>query len=387
METSRLGLPPFVLAFVLVLVVAARPAPPSFEVWAADQNGNDIYRLDPDGAVLGTIDVEATAGAKRPHTLHRSHDGTQLFSANTAANQATVHALPTGALVARIEGVGKGPHAVHPHPSDPRRAYVCNIAAQAKDSAGKPDLGETIAELNRDAAGTWTVGRRLDLRADLALADSARFPSRRPVMAAFTADGARMLVTLFHGGVAVVDLASWRVVQAWGSDQVARHGTIAVHSPDGREVYVTAGSATASWLYVFDVSAEPALLASHDLSAWGKDAHGAAVRPGTRELWVVHRASGTVTVHPLDRIRDPHTPAVVAIGGEIPDLIEFAPDGGRAYLTLRGPNPAPTIPFPLAGKTPGVAIVDAAARSLWKVVPLGDAQQSDFHGVAVIPSR
>ena len=387
MKESRLGLPLGVLGIAFVLLLAAGPAPAAFEVWAADQNGNDIYRLDPDGAVLGTIDVEATAGAKRPHTLHRSHDGTQLFSANTAANQVTVHALPTGALVARIDGVGKGPHAVHPHPTDPRRAYVCNIAAQAKDSSGKPDLGETIAELTQDAGGTWSVRRRLDLRADQALADSARFPSRRPVMAAFTADGAKMLVTLFHGGVAVVDLASWRVVQAWGSEHVARHGTITVSSPDGREVYVTAGSATASWLYVFDVSAEPALLASHDLSAWGKDAHGAAIRPGTRELWVVHRASGTVTVHPLDKIRYAHTPAVVAIGGEIPDLIEFAPDGSRAYLTLRGPKPAPTIPFPLAGKTPGVAIVDAAARTLWKVVPLGDAQESDFHGVAVIPSR
>ncbi len=376
-----------VLPLCFVLVLAERPTPAAFEVWAADQNGNDIYRLDPDGAVLGTIDVEAAAGAKRPHTLHRSHDGTQFFMANTAANQATIHALPTGALVARIDAVGKAPHAVHPHPSDPRRAYVCNIAAQARDSAGKPDLGETITELIRDAGGTWTVGRRLDLRADPALADTTKFPSRRPVMAAFTTDGTKMLVTLFHGGVAVVDLASWRVVRAWGADSVARHGTITVTSADGREVYVTAGSATTSWLYVFDVSGEPALRAAHDLSAWGKDAHGAAIRPGTRELWVVHRASGTVTIHPLDRIRAAHTPAVVTIGTEIPDLIEFAPDGSRAYLTLRGPNPAPTIPFPLAGKTPGVAIVDAAARSLWKVVPLGDAQQSDFHGVAVIPAK
>jgi DNA-binding beta-propeller fold protein YncE len=357
----------------------------AFEVWAADQNGNVIYVLDRDGSVLRAIDVAAVAGGRRPHTIARSHDGRQLFAANTVSNQASVHRLPGGELVTRIEEVGKAPHAVHPHPRDPDRAYVCNIAVQGTDSAGNRDLGESVTELVRGAGGTWRVSRRLDLKVEAALGDSMMFPSRRPVMAGFTADGGKLLLTLFHGGIAVVDLAAWRVVRAWGADAIRRHATATTHSPDGRELYVTAGADQASWLYVFDVSGDPRLVASHDLAAWGRDAHGLAIRPGARELWVVHRASGTVTVHPLDSLRVRHTPAVVALGQEIPDLIEFSPDGGRAYVTLRGPNPAPTIPFPLAGKTPGVAILDAATRALVRVVPLGDGQQSDFHGIAVIP--
>jgi hypothetical protein len=75
---------------------------------------------------------------------------------------------------------------------------------------------------------------------------------------------------------------------------------------------------------------------------------------------------------------------VLSLNGEIGDLIEFSPDGARAFITLRGPRPAPTIPFPLAGRTPGVAFVDAARREVKRVVPLGDSAQSDFHGIAVV---
>lgn len=356
----------------------------AFEVWAADQNGNTIYRLDAAGTVLGSVDVKAQVGGERPHTIHVSQDGRWLFAAQMVSNQATVHELPSGTPVAVIDTVGKSPHAVQPHPTDPARAYVSNIAPQARDAAGRPDRGESITELTRGTDGRWVVSRRLDLRAAPALADSARFPSRRPVLVGFSADGTTMLVTLFHGGAAVVDLQAWRVVDAWGAERMPAHSTVATASPDRRELYVTSGSATTSWLYVFDVSGPPRLVASHDLARWGQDAHGAAVHPNGRELWVVHRASGTITVHPMDRLRTTHEPGVVSLGGEIPDLIEFGPDGRYAFVTLRGPKPAPTIPFPLAGKTPGVAIVDAAARALVKVVPLGDAGESDFHGIAIV---
>lgn len=380
---SKLGVS---LGVVLVGAGLARgPAnPAAYEVWVADQNGDKVYVLNADGAVQRTLDLAALVSAKRPHTLHLASDGRAVFVANTVSNQATIHALPGGDVIARIDAVGKSPHAVQPHPSDPARAYVSNIGPRGASADGQPDRGETITELVRQPDGKWQVGRRLDLRGEPALADTTRFPSRRPVLVGFSADGRRMLVTLFHGGVAVVDLDAWRVSRAWGADEVHHHGTVATASPDRQTLFVTAGSATTSWLYVFDVSAEPRLVATHDLAAWGKDAHGAAVRPGTRELWVVHRASGTITIHPLDQIRAAHTPAVVRVGAEIPDLVEFAPDGSRAFLTLRGPNPAPTIPFPLAGKTPGVAIVDGVERRLLTVVPLGDPQQGDFHGVAII---
>lgn len=359
-------------------------APVAYEVWAADQNGNAIYVLNGDGQVQRTLDVAAQVRGDRPHTIHLSRDGRWLFAAQTVSNQATVHAVPSGEPVAVIDGVGKSPHAVQPHPADPTRAYVCNIAPRGTDATGQADHGETITEIRRAQDGTWSVSRRLDLWAAPVLRDTTRFPSRRPVLVGFSADGRHMLVTLFHGGVAIVDVEDWTVVDAIGADRIPAHATVVTPSPDGRELYVTAGSATTSWLYVFDARGRPALAASHDLAQWGSDAHGAAVHPNGRELWVTHRASGTITIHPLAELRQPHTPAGISLDGEIPDLVEFAPDGRRAFVTLRGPNPAPTIPFPLAGKTPGVAILDAAARTLTRIVPLGDPEQGDFHGIAVV---
>lgn len=373
------------------LLVACRPAEspsPDYRVWAADQSGNVVHVLDPDGRQVQAVDLAASVGADRPHTLYLGRDRQLLFFANTVSNQAAVHRAEDGALLSVVEGVGKAPHAVQPHPDDARRAYVSNIAPRAADAEGRPDAGETLLELVRGPEDGWRAARRLDLTAEEALADSGRFPSWRPVVVGFGADGRHALVTLFDGGVAALDLEEWRVVDAWGNDRVHRHATLAVASPDRREVYVTGGSAEEAWLYVFDTSGRPELVAAHDLSAWGRDAHGAAVDPGRRELWVTHRASGTVTVHGLSDLRSDGTPvAVLDLEGETPDLIEISPDGLRAYVTLRGPNPAPTIPFPLAGRTPGVAVIDVPGRSLLEVIPLGDPEASDFHGVAVVPSR
>lgn len=363
---------------------AQQTAEVSYQVWAADQNGNAVYVLDREGTVLNTLDLAALVGADRPHTIHTGASGDVVFSANTVSNQASVHRAADGAVTSIVEGVGKAPHAVQPHPSDPTRAYVCNIAPRGTDASGNPDLGETITELARSADGSWTIARTLDLRAESVLADTTLFPSRRPVLVGFTADGEQMLVTLFNGGVGVVDLASWTVVNAWGADQVHQHATVLAASPDANEMYVTAGDENGSWLYVFEVAAEPALVASHDLSAWGRDAHGVAVDRVRNELWLTHRASGNLTIHPLASIRDAHTPTVVDMGGETPDLIEIAPDGERAYVTLRGPNPAPTIPFPLTGNQPGIAVIDVPGRAVMKIVPLGDPDAGDFHGVALV---
>ncbi|HEY7679385.1 MAG TPA: hypothetical protein VIC04_02630 [Terriglobia bacterium] len=54
-------------------------------------------------------------------------------------------------------------------------------------------------------------------------------------------------------------------------------------------------------------------------------------------------------------------------------------------VTLRGPKPAPTIPFALAGESAGVVVIDVPNRKVVKVVKLGDPQTGDFHGVMVLP--
>lgn len=385
---------PFVAAVALLvgLAAAARlPTPDAaYQVWAADQNGNLVYVLDPAGRVLRTVDSATLGNARRPHMLWGVPGDGYVYSTNTVSNSVTVLSRSDGAVKAVIPNVGKAPHAAQPHPGRPDRIYVANIGPQAAGPDGRPDRGETITEIVREAGPppggpAWRVARTLDLKADPALGDTAKFPSRRPVCAGFSKDGRSMLVTLFNGGLAVVDLDRWTVAKAWGRAEVAQHGCGFAPSPDGSALYVTAGDMHSSWLYVFDVSgSEPALVRTHNLSAVGQDAHGVAIDAGRRELWIAHRVSSNATIHPLATIRNAdHRYATIPFVGKTPDLIALAPDAARAYITLRGPKPAPTMPHATVGETPGVAIVDVANRRLLEVVKLGDQQAGDFHGIFI----
>lgn len=378
----------FAATAALLLGPAASASAQTYQVWAADQNGNLVYVLDPDGRVLRTLDSTALGNARRPHMLWGVAGDPYVYSANTVSNSVTVLSRADGSVKAVVSGVGKSPHAAQPNPRRPDRVYVANIGPQGARPDGTADRGETISEILRIAAPTgptWTLGRFLDLTAEPALADTARFPSRRPVCMGFSADGRAMLVTLFNGGLAVVDLESWKVVKAWGRAEIAQYGCGFAPSPDGREIYVTAGDMRSSWLYVFDVSrAEPQLVRTHNLSTVGRDAHGVAIDPVRRELWIAHRVSSTITIHPLATIRAPdHTWSTIAAAGKTPDLIALSPDASRAYVTLRGPKPAPTIPHATVGDTPGVSIIDVAKRQVIQVVKLGKQETGDFHGVFI----
>lgn len=361
----------------------AQQSAPPYAVWAADQNANTVYILDPEGKTLRTIDGATLGEAKRPHMLWGVPKDEYVYSANTVSNSVTVLSGKDGAVKAVISGVGKAPHAAQPNPKHPERIYVSNIGPQeVKD--GTPDRGESITELVRSAGPKWEIGRFLDLKAAPALADAALYPSRRPVCVGFAQDGRYMLVTLFNGGLAVVDLQAWDVVKGWGKQDIAENGCGFAASPAGDTLYVTAGNQQASWLYVFDVKSAPQLVASHNLSQWGQDAHGAIVDPASDTLWIVHRVSSTMTVHPLKTIRQAdHRPDVIGFVGKTPDLIALSPDGRRAYVTLRGPKPAPTIPHATVGETPGVAIIDVPGRKLLTVVKLGDQEAADFHGIFI----
>ncbi|MBI4421082.1 MAG: hypothetical protein HY560_09675 [Gemmatimonadetes bacterium] len=357
----------------------------AFEVWTADQNANVLYVLDADGKVLRTLDSAALGNARRPHMLQGARGDAYVYIANTVSGSVTVLDRSDGAVKAVVSGVGKSPHAAQPNPAHPDRIYVMNIGPQALGPDGRPDRGETIAEVTRSGSPpAWRISRTIDLKAQPVLADSAKFPSRRPVYSGFSKDGRLMLVTLFNGGLAVVDLDEWKVTKAWGKRDIGQYGAFAT-MPEGNELYVTSGDMTSSWLYVIDVSgAEPQLVVRHDLSSRGQDAHGLHIDPVRRELWIAHRVSGTITIHPLATVRNAgHEIRVLSGFGKTPDMIAFSPDHSRAYVTLRGPKPAPTIPHATVGEAPGVAIIDVAGRRVMQVVKLGIQETGDFHGIFV----
>lgn len=376
------------LSGIVVCVLAAcsvvmQQKPPAYEVWAADQNENKVYVLESEGKTLKTIDGATLGNAQRPHMLWGVPKDEYIYVTNTVSNSVTVVSAKDGAVKGILSSVGKAPHAAQPNPAQPERIYIANIGPQAAGPDGKPDHGETITEVRRSGA-QWAIARRLDLKAAPALADANLFPSRRPVCVGFSKDGRYMLATLFNGGMAAIDLQKWSVVKGWSKGEIAENGCGFATSPAGNEIYVTAGNDKSSWLYVLDIGGEPKLVATHDLSKLGLDSHGLAVNRARNELWVVHRVSSNITIHPLDAIRNAgHKIAVIDFVGKTPDLIMISPDHRRAYVTLRGPKPAPTIPHATVGETPGVAILDTADRKLLNIVKLGDQKLADFHGLFI----
>ena len=71
--------------------------------------------------------------------------------------------------------------------------------------------------------------------------------------------------------------------------------------------------------------------------------------------------------------------------GESPDILVISPDGRFAFITLRGPEPL-SGPHAIRGHSPGVAVVDVAARQLVEILlPEPDLAVSDFHGIGLRP--
>ena len=91
-----------------------------------------------------------------------------------------------------------------------------------------------------------------------------------------------MLATLFNGGLAVVDLQTWDVVKGWGKNDIAENGCGFAASPRVMNCTSRPGISRRHG-YVFDTAGEPQLVATHNLSKLGQDAHGVIViRPATR---------------------------------------------------------------------------------------------------------
>lgn len=92
----------FAATAALLFGPAASASAQTYQVWAADQNGNLVYVLDPDGRVLRTLDSTALGNARRPHMLWGVAGDPYVYSANTVSNSVTVLSRADGSVKAVV---------------------------------------------------------------------------------------------------------------------------------------------------------------------------------------------------------------------------------------------------------------------------------------------
>lgn len=353
----------FVIAAALALVLAVILAtsttvkaqtttPETTEVWVADQGTNKIHILSPLGAMKETLDLNGRVS--KPHMLFFTPNHRYALSANVGSGDVAVIRTSDRQVVDVIKTDpinNSGAHAAVPSPSGDQ-AVVAHTT------------GKSLVEL------TWNEDRKsYDVGRSLGLASSAICP-------AYTADGKAIYVTLGGGGLVVVDAQTFEIIRSYGSDTVATNGCGLALSRDGSLMYANSGGTTTSGsLYMFDTKTHELLKTA---PSGGPDPHGAAVLQKDGSLLTLNRLSDTATIHDPASLAVTNTITV----GDAPDLIAQSVDRRKAYITLRGPNPA-TGTHDLAGTTPGIQVIDLDTMQVTNTVRLDESVASDPHGIAV----
>jgi hypothetical protein len=360
------------LGLAIAAATTAVSASDEYEIWAIDQGTNQVHIYNPALEEVGRIDL-AAEGVRTAHMVDFTADHAYALIASPGSGDVTVIRSADRAIVARL-ATGPRTHMATLSPDD-SRAIVAVIGA--KDVPGDGKLVEILIDTANES---FKLGRTLVLAEDPLVQEKAeRFSETQPICQEFTANGRQAYVTLGpelrEGGVAVLDLDSFQLVAAYAPDEVqASCGT--VRTGDGRHMLVNGGSADIGVFYVFDTSTHKVV---HQADSRGKDAHGVWPTPDGSEIWMVNRVTSNAV------IIDPETFEITAemdFVGKTPDIIAMSSDG-RAYISLRGPEPM-TMPHVAVGETPGFAVVDVAARQLIEVVqPARGDPKSDFHGIGV----
>jgi DNA-binding beta-propeller fold protein YncE len=352
---------------------ASHDAASDFEVWVLDQGINLLWIYDTDLEQIATIDL-AAHGAHMPHMIDFTSDFAYAFIANMHSNDVTVMRAADREVIATID-TGPATHMAGVSPDD-RRVLV--------DVIGTPDTfrdGEVVELVLDLEAEHFAIGRRLRLAdAPLLIERGDEFNDFSPICHKYSSDGRYAFITLGpsldNGGLVVLDTESFDVVKAWSPHEIqANCGTMPTR--DGRFMFINGGGPNTGVWYVIDMAT---LEIVHEGESRGLDAHGVWPTPDGREMWMVNRISdnaiiiGTETFEIIDEIE---------FVGETPDIMGMSPDGGFAFITLRGPNPM-SAPHVAVGQTPGFAVVNVPERRLERVIePAKGNARSDPHGIAV----
>jgi DNA-binding beta-propeller fold protein YncE len=378
----------FVLLLALMPFAAAAQAP-SYEVWVVDQADANM-----DGARIHIFSKASVGGAAwdnqrevvllqpgamgvgdgpgvRPHMLFFNNSHSHGILAYVASGHVQVIRASDRKVVASID-VGEQAHGAIPAPND---SYIL-VANQN---------GKKLARIKSDfAREQFTWEREADF--DLKTIEGPDRPDNAPICPVlFAGNTSKAYVTLRGGGLAIVDTAAtpMRVLKTFTKDEVAPAGCGG--AVVGDKMYINSGTAAAGWLYVFDLKSDN-LVKSTNLTSTGTDSHGVLALPGGY-LWAANRGNGDNVVV-LDSRTDEQVGQFAGFG-QAPDLMDISPDGGRVFMSLRGPNNLTGGP-PAKGETPGLAVLDvrdggrSGQRAFFVPIgPQGERAPADPHGIAV----
>lgn len=360
------------IALALATASIAR-AESHYEIWAIDQGTNQVHIYSPALEEVDGIDL-AAEGVRTAHMIDFTSDHAFGLIASTGSGDVTVIRGSDRAIVARLP-TGPRTHMATVSPDD-SRAIAAVIGSP--DAPGDGKLVEILIDAENES---FEIGRTLVVSEDpLVQENGGRFPETQPICQEFTADGRYAYVTLgpglADGGLVVLDVESFTLAAAFPPDEMQVNcGT--VRTNDGRYMFVNGGGADVGVFYVLDTSSHEMV---HQADSRGFDAHGVWPTPDGAEVWMVNRVTSNAIIIDPDSLEIVHEMEFV---GRTPDIIAMSPDGSRAYVTLRGPQPV-TAPHVAVGETPGFAVVDIAARELVEVVqPAEGEPTSDFHGIGV----
>ena len=353
-------------------LAATGAAAQDYEIWALDQGTHMLHIYDTELDEIASVDL-GEAGVRVPHMIDFTSDGAYAFIASTGSHDITVIDAETREIV-EIFDTGPRTHAATVLPDD--SAVIAAVIGDADEYRdGK------LVEITIDGEGGFEIGRELVIAEDpLFQENEARFNDVSAICHEYSADGRYAFVTLGpgleDGGLVVADTESFELVELWGPEELQVNcGT--APTVDHSHMFLTGGGPETGVYYALDMET---LEIVHEGDSLGIDAHGIWAVPDGSEMWLVNRVSDNVV------LIDPETFEITEEFpegfGETPDIIAMAPDSSRAYITLRGPNPA-SAPHVAEGSTPGFSVIDIASRELVEIVqPAGDDPDSDFHGIA-----
>ena len=192
-------------------------------------------------------------------------------------------------------------------------------------------------------------------------------PRSRPHSIVFTPDGRRAVVTLEQSDrIALVDIVDRRVVQTYPTG--GRDGHMVRLSPDGGRAFVTSRGAEGTLsMITLAGDAPPVVIPT------GAGAEGLAVTPDGREVWVVNRIAGSIS------IVDTRSLAVI-------QTIPVPPDARRAEVSASG---RVLVPHGGTADAPGqyLSVYDVKSRALVNRLTVHEGRTGSGFAIHVVGER